>query len=101
MPNGHGGIPRFGSPAILLLVLVVVLGTRVPARLAGAWLLPYVLAVLLGWRLAFHIHMWDATAYGGAMISPDAMTRAERRYLAGALLYALAAVVLVYVWLNK
>ena len=101
MPNGHGGVPRFGSPVILLLLLGWDLARRPTFGFAWAWMLPYALAALLGWRLAWHIHMWDATEYGGAMTSTDKMSAAERRYLLGTLLYAPAAVGLVYLWLNR
>ncbi|MGE0352502.1 MAG: hypothetical protein AB7I33_14490 [Gemmatimonadales bacterium] len=100
MPNGHGGIPRFGSPAVLLLLLGLVLaGGPVPGLPQGRWP-AYVLAVLLGWRLAFHIHMWDVTGYGGALAPPQRLAAARRRFIVGSLVYVLAAAGLVRLWFD-
>ena len=101
MPNGHGGAPRFGAPLLLLLGLGVVLVRRMTFGLTWGWLVPYFLAALLGWRLAFHVHMWDAMEYGGAMTPPAAMARAGRRYLLGTIAYALAAAGVVLVWTRR
>jgi hypothetical protein len=49
------------------------------------------LAALAGWRLAYHLHMWDADEYGGAYTPPDEYRRARRRYRALAGVYVAGA----------
>lgn len=98
MPNGHGGIPRFGSPALLLLLtgLAAWLGTAT----GMAWLLPVciLLAGLFGWRLSYHLHMWGVTEYGGHAASEEEKERAKGRYRLGIVAYALVAAA-VLAWL--
>jgi hypothetical protein len=90
MPNGHGGIPHFGSPILLALIFFAAAfwplasdaslqSTRFGICLA--------LAVLVGWRLAYHLHMWRAEEYS-AYMSPEEYRRATRRYAGFAAAYA-------------
>ncbi len=88
MPNGHGGVPHYGAPVFLLILWVAVLLNQ--HREPRDWLLAAAcaLAVLFGWRLSWHIHMWDAEEYGGAYLSAEDIRLARRRHLAGSLVYA-------------
>lgn len=80
MPNGHGAIPRFGSPLLILLVTFLLLWW---ARSQAA-LLPQVLAVvaagIFGWRLAFHMTMWNVSEYDGRYSSEEQVANSKRRY---------------------
>ena len=80
MPNGHGGIPRYGSPVLLLLVIAYLAALR--ATGGGAWTgyAALLAALLLGWRLAWHLWLYDLTEYGGAYADPEEMRAARRRY---------------------
>lgn len=49
------------------------------------------LAALVGWRLAYHLHMRDADEYGGAYTAPDVYQRAARRYRILAMIYTILA----------
>jgi hypothetical protein len=90
MPNGHGGKLRFGSPAVLLLALVV--AGVLHHRSGAGWLVPagYVLAALFGWRLAYHLHFWDASEYDGAYLPPEVKARAAAQCRVAAVGYALS-----------
>ncbi|HOP35234.1 MAG TPA: ankyrin repeat domain-containing protein [Syntrophales bacterium] len=80
MPNGHGAVPRFGSPLLILLVTFLLLWW---ARSQAA-LLPQVLAVvaagIFGWRLAFHMTMWNVSEYDGRYSSEEQVANSKRRY---------------------
>jgi hypothetical protein len=95
MPNGHGAVPRFGSPVILagLLTLVYLVRARWP------WLVDagYFLAALFGWRLAFHVHMWAPFEYGAASSSKEMLAEAWRRFRIAAVLYAIVSVLIWFV----
>ena len=96
MPNGHGGIPRYGSAVTMLLFVLL---AYVYYRKEGwAWLgyAGYVLAAALGWRFAHGLHMWKATDYGGAYTSDDAMHLALGKYAVGSVAYAAAAMAAWY-----
>ena len=98
MPNGHGGIPRFGMPILIGLILVIGILVR---TIMGYRLFRYdihLLAILFGWRLAYHIHLWNVTEYGGAMTSENEMIRARKRYLIGAIVYSLIAVAALFIF---
>jgi hypothetical protein len=92
MPNGHGAVPRFGSPVILaaLLLLAWLLRARWP-WLAGAG---YFLAAGFGWRLAFHAHLWAPFEHGAASSSPKMLAEARRRFRIAAISYALGSVLI-------
>ncbi|MBF0327810.1 MAG: hypothetical protein HQL10_01480 [Nitrospirae bacterium] len=53
-----------------------------------------VFAALGGWRLAYHLHMWDADEYGGAYTPPDIYQRTLKRYRILSMVYAVLAAVL-------
>lgn len=89
MPNGHGGIPRFGGPVFYatLAALAVAFKLTVPAA---------VLAAIAGWRLAYHLHFWRADEYAGAYTNPDDYRRARLRYWCLGAVYALAAAAAIF-----
>lgn len=86
MPNGHGGIPKYGSPVLLVLALAGLLALSPTDGVLR--LLRFPLAALLGWRLAWHYCMYDAMEYGGRPTPDEEMKRARRRYV-----YALVGLV--------
>ncbi|MBI1746880.1 MAG: hypothetical protein HYR55_09875 [Acidobacteria bacterium] len=95
MPNGHGGIPRFGSPILLLLALLgyMALSRSVDSLWASA---PgYLIGALFGWRLSWHIHLYDAMEYEGAYTSEEVKKRTKRRYRMGWLLYTTLTCLLI------
>lgn len=91
MPNGHGGVPHYGAPLYLLILwIAVLLNHRHEPR---DWVLAVacILAALFGWRLSWHLHMWDAEEYGGAYFTEEGVRLARRKHLAGSLVYAALA----------
>ena len=96
MPNGHGGVPRFGSPVLLLgLLAVVVFGGASDATAWRDWLV-YALAGLFGWRFAWHLWMYPVMEYGGAYASEQELATALRRYRIGAVAFAALALAAAY-----
>lgn len=90
MPNGHGGIPHYGSPILLALMFFAAAFWPVALDVALQWTRAGVclaLAALAGWRLAYHLHMWQADGYAG-YLTADEYRRAARRYAVFAALYA-------------
>lgn len=85
MPNGHGGIPRFGSPVLLSLGVAVLLWLRVSGEAHWTVHAAYAAAGLLAWRFAWHLHLYDAMEYGGANTPPEELRAAKRRYRVTAL----------------
>ena len=90
MPNGHGGIPRFGAPLFYAALAAVALAFKITAAAAA-------LAAIAGWRLAYHLHFWGVDEYDGAYTDPNAYRRARLRYWCLGAVYALAAAALVLV----
>jgi hypothetical protein len=89
MPNGHGGAPHLGAPIIFAVMFAIIAGLPLKARFGWSWIaVCLVLAALVGWRLAYHLHMRDADEYGGAYTPADAYRRAARRYRILAMVYA-------------
>lgn len=96
MPNGHGGVPRFGSALLLLVFLMLIYAY---SRKDGLdWLAygGYILAAGLGWRCAHGLHLWKVTEYDGAYTTDDAINLALGKYLAGSVVYAVAAMAAWY-----
>jgi hypothetical protein len=80
VPNGHGGVPRFFSPVLLLLALLVLLWFRI-AQSAQWSLYPALFTgALFAWRLAWHLHLYGAMEYGGAYTPPEVLDPAQKRY---------------------
>ena len=78
MPNGHGGIPRFGSPILLLILFIVMHVIKEHIPLYNY--LKYALALLIAWRLAWHIAMYPTVAYGGQFTSDEELHAAKKKY---------------------
>lgn len=97
MPNGHGGFLRFGSPGLILVVILVLFFNGDLS--AAPWYRPALLglAVMLGWKLSLHLHMWRALEYGGAYLSDTEHRRARIRFGIGVVCYS--AVAALTVWL--
>jgi len=88
MPNGHGGVPFLGAPIVFAIMFATFAALPFKVWLGWAWVvICLVLAALVGWRLAYHLHMRDADEYGGAYTSPDVYRRATRRYWCMAVVY--------------
>lgn len=99
MPNGHGGIPRFGSPVALAIVVAVLLRARV--GLGWSWTVYPAIAVagLIGWRLSWHLFLYPLMEYGGSYSSVEQLERAERRHrMATALLVPIGGAVAWMLW---
>jgi hypothetical protein len=92
MPNGHGGHVRFLSAIVLLVILGTMLA--VYRKAGNPWVLyaGYGLAGLLGERLSHHLHQWKMEEYDGAYYSDSGKARGRKIYIAGAILYVIAAV---------
>ena len=71
MPNGHGGIPRWGS-AFFLAVLCGVFLLNAFQTGAG-WTRPAgaAAAALFAWRLSWHFWIYPLEEYGGAYASEE------------------------------
>ena len=97
MPNGHGGMPRFGS-ALFLLVFLIILYVYCLKAPGVAWLpwIGYPFAAAFGWRFAHGLHMRKVTEYDGAYTSDDAWTTAFMKYIAGSVVYGIAAMAAWY-----
>jgi hypothetical protein len=81
MPNGHGGVPFLGAPIVFAIMFATCAGLPPKAQFGWAWVgICLVLAALVGWRLAYDLHMRDADEYGGAYTRPDVYRRAAQRY---------------------
>lgn len=87
MPNGHGGIPKYGSPVVLFIVLLILVWLRLARNILWPVLAAYPIVIILGWRLAWHIHMYDATEYGGAYTPKEEIESAKRKYRIGIIVY--------------
>ena len=76
MPNGHGGVPRFGAPVLLAVLFLAVHGAR-PGEAGMLFdVLEVALVLAFAWRLAWHLFMWQASEYDGAYVSEAESRRA-------------------------
>jgi len=99
VPNGHGGVPRFGSPILLFFALCGLLWLRIARDAQWTLYLALVGAALFAWRLAWHIHLYELLAYGGAYTPQEVLDAARKRYLATLLFLLPAALIAAYlVW---
>lgn len=88
-----------GGPLFLAVVFGILIALPVePATLAGRTvaLLCLVIAAVFGCRVAYHLHMRRADAYGGAYTRPEVVGAARRRYLVMCVIYSVAAVYLAH-----
>lgn len=95
MPNGHGGIPRYGSSALLLILTLA--AALLQVKLGIYWLIYpiYLLAVLFSWRLSSHLFMWHATDYSGATSSDDETENARKKYLAATTGFSIISIFII------
>ena len=98
MPNGHGGIPRFGSPFLVIVMMAVLL--RLRFSLDASWTVypAYVGAAVFGWRFAWHLWMYDLMEYGGSYSSVEELAQSTRRYWLTALVTVPVSLALVYLF---
>ena len=96
MPNGHGGMPRFGSALFLLVFLILTYTAFLKTALPWVAWCGYGLAAAFGWRFAYGLHMRKVTEYDGAYSSDEALTRAFLKYIVGSIAYAIAAMAVWY-----
>lgn len=73
MPNGHGGVVRWGAPVFwgVLFALFLLNGARTGAtwtRWAGTGA-----AALFAWRLSWHFWLYPLMEYGGAYASEEGL----------------------------
>ena len=91
MPNGHGGVPYLGGPILFTIMFAAFAWQPFSNDGWFAWTrvgICLFLAAVIGWRLAYYFHMYDADDYGGAYTPPDLYRRASRRYWIAAPIYA-------------
>ena len=96
MPNGHGGVPIFISPVLLLLTLFVLLWFRIAESAQWSLYLALFAGALFAWRLAWHLHLYGAMEYGGAYTPPEVLDPARRRYRRTLLLLLPAVLIGIY-----
>ncbi|HNT57631.1 MAG TPA: ankyrin repeat domain-containing protein [Syntrophales bacterium] len=80
MPNGHGAVPRFGTPLLVLLVTFLLVWWARSQNAALPQVLAVVTAGIFGWRLAFHMTMWNVSEYDGRYSSEEQVANSKRRY---------------------
>ena len=95
MPNGHGGIPRYGSSALLLILTVAAALLQVKLGISELIYLIYLMAVLFSWRLSSHLFMWHATDYGGATSSGHEIESARKKYLAATIGFSILSIIII------
>ena len=78
MPNGLGGIPRFGSPVALLAVLLFLFWLRTAGEIDWTIFPAALVGALFAWRLSWHIHMHEASAYSGGHTSDEDLASARK-----------------------
>ena len=88
-----------GGPILLAVALMVLLllpldPASSPARARP--LVAAVLGVLLGCRVAYHLHMRGADAYEGAYTDPANFRKARTRYMAMCVVYGAAGGLLAH-----
>lgn len=92
MPNGHGGYPFLGAPILYAVLFAILAWLPLGGALWLGWARVAVclwLAALVGWRLAYHLHLRQADNYGGAYTAPQRYRSAKLRYWVFAVLYTL------------
>ena len=99
MPNGHGGVVRFFSVIVLLIFAAGLLAYAKKSGAEWAVYAGYPLAVLIGERLAHHLHLWHLDVY---VDSSDAERAAARKmYIVGGMIYVLGAIIAWYFLTTK
>ena len=88
MPNGHGGVPRFGAPLLIAGIAVALYFNSWFALSSFFRPVLLVLAAGFGWKLAEHMHFWGVLEYGGSMVTPEEASRARLKMILGSVAYA-------------
>lgn len=91
MPNGHGGAPFLGAPILFAILFVVVAWAPPDTGFLPDWFRASQcasFAAVVGWRLAYHLHLRHADEYGGLYTEPEVYKLALRRYWLYSVLYA-------------
>jgi len=101
MPNGHGAIPRFGAPLLILLITVLLVWWARSQTAALPQVLAVVAAGIFGWRLAFHMTMWNVSEYDGRYSSEEQVETSRRRYRVALLTLIPLSVLLTLILLNS
>ena len=96
MPNGHGGVVRFFSVIVLLIFAAALLAYVKQGGSEWAVYAGYGLALLIGERIAHHLHLWHVDEYDGAYATDAEKAGARKTYLVGAVIYVLGALVAWY-----
>ncbi|MDH5804726.1 MAG: hypothetical protein OEZ54_06025 [Gemmatimonadota bacterium] len=96
MPNGHGGIPRYGSPILLLVFLLVLLRLEISRDFDWTIFPAYGLAASIAWRFSWHLFLYPLMEYGGSYTSVEALEAATRRYRLLAIVLIPGAVAAVF-----
>ena len=99
MPNGHGGMPRYGAPFCVFCLILASLLCRKFAPDMWRDIPFYFLAIWLGWKLSWHIRMWNVSEYDGNTSTQEAVSRAAKRRSLGLLLYPSICCLLTYLLL--
>lgn len=100
MPNGHGAIPRFGAPLLVLLVTLLLAWWARSQAAALPQVLSVITAGIFGWRLAFHMTMWNVSEYDGRYSSEEQVKISKRRYRVALLTLIPLSVLLTLLLLN-
>ena len=93
MPNGHGGYVRFFSVIVLVIIAGILLAYARKSGTEWAIYAGYGVSILIGERLAHHIHRWHTDWYGGGYHSDEEKAAARKMYIIGAVIYVLGAVI--------
>lgn len=92
MPNGHGGVVRFGSAVVLVFVLAVLAFLRF--RQGATWTLYPALmgGALLAWRFSWHLHVYPISEYDFAYASEEQIAVQGRRHIVTSIALAVVLV---------
>ncbi len=98
MPNGHGGIPMFGSPFLLLILLGLLIWVRLSWQAVWTVYLAYPLAALFAWRFAWHFCLYTLMEYGGPREPSDELQEARSLYFKMSFVLVPGAILSVYLF---
>lgn len=103
MPNGHGGIPKYGSPILLLIGYVILAWHYLAKDHTWAIYVAYLVSILFGWRLSYHMHMYDAMEYGGAFSSEEKLKVSTVKYKKYSIIFIMMGIfITTMIWfMNK
>lgn len=96
MPNGHSGIPRFGSVVLIAMVIALLIWWERSTSYILPRVIVYIGAGIFGWRLAFHLTMWNVTEYNGNYASGNQKKEAKRKYIVTTIVLIPITVFIIY-----